>query len=650
LKKLDRQLRSSVTALAGSTGDLPADASFYRALLETCRDAMVVTDLDTRIVFANARAAELWGATDARELIGRDCLELIVAENRAKATANVQGLIHGGVLDDLESTIVRADGRRIHTQTSVALLKADTGEPAGLLAIARDVTPRWEAEAALTTRDANLRLFMESAPDGIVVTDPKGRCVLISTAAATTLGYEPDELLGRSLRHVIRFGHADGSPYSEEDCPVGQTARTGQRLHHDDAVLWRKDGTFVPVEYASYPMLENGEISGVLLTYRDSTRLKRLAREQSGVVELGWLALTGSDVAEVMRLAVQLVVRTLAIEGAALLELLPDRSVFTVRAVVGACGGRVVDTPVEAGVDSKLPTAGTGGGPVPVALYGHHGPFGVLEAYAASGRSFADDEVRFLEAVANVVAAAVERKRAESVLHHREQEFKALVENAPDIIARFDRRLRPVYLNLAGERAIGVPADTIAGRTPGELGIPQLFLNSWQLTLERVFSTGDEQVIEVPLETTLGTRSYHARLSPEFGDHDTVDSVLLIARDITERKQAEEERQHVYTELVARESRLQELVERILRRQGDTVPVARPLRDIEPLTPLTPREHQILCLVAEGRTNKAIGSALGLSPGTVKNHITRLLPKLGATDRTHAAVRAAEAGLLTRQQ
>jgi DNA-binding NarL/FixJ family response regulator len=44
-------------------------------------------------------------------------------------------------------------------------------------------------------------------------------------------------------------------------------------------------------------------------------------------------------------------------------------------------------------------------------------------------------------------------------------------------------------------------------------------------------------------------------------------------------------------------------------------------------------------------TNREIGKRLNLSAGTVKNHITRLLPKLQAADRTQAAVRAVELGL-----
>lgn len=62
---------------------------------------------------------------------------------------------------------------------------------------------------------------------------------------------------------------------------------------------------------------------------------------------------------------------------------------------------------------------------------------------------------------------------------------------------------------------------------------------------------------------------------------------------------------------------------------------------------LTPRELQVLRLIAEGQTNREIGQRLGLSVGTVKVHVEHILFKLGVADRTQAAVYAARHGLLT---
>lgn len=67
---------------------------------------------------------------------------------------------------------------------------------------------------------------------------------------------------------------------------------------------------------------------------------------------------------------------------------------------------------------------------------------------------------------------------------------------------------------------------------------------------------------------------------------------------------------------------------------------------IGPPLALTPREQQVLELVAEGLSNKEIGAQLGVSPHTAKFHVTALLDKLGAETRTEAVVLAARSGLL----
>ena len=62
--------------------------------------------------------------------------------------------------------------------------------------------------------------------------------------------------------------------------------------------------------------------------------------------------------------------------------------------------------------------------------------------------------------------------------------------------------------------------------------------------------------------------------------------------------------------------------------------------------PLSDRELGVLKLLADGCSNKEIGARLNITEGTVKNHMTNVLGKLGALDRTQAALRAREMGLI----
>jgi DNA-binding NarL/FixJ family response regulator len=77
------------------------------------------------------------------------------------------------------------------------------------------------------------------------------------------------------------------------------------------------------------------------------------------------------------------------------------------------------------------------------------------------------------------------------------------------------------------------------------------------------------------------------------------------------------------------------------------LPAEEPVRRAQPLVvPLSEREVDVLRLLADGRSNREIAGRLHLAEGTVKNHVTNVLGKLGARDRTQAALRARALDLL----
>jgi DNA-binding NarL/FixJ family response regulator len=75
-------------------------------------------------------------------------------------------------------------------------------------------------------------------------------------------------------------------------------------------------------------------------------------------------------------------------------------------------------------------------------------------------------------------------------------------------------------------------------------------------------------------------------------------------------------------------------------------PAHPPLADASDPTQLTEREREVLALLARGASNREISEALYIASGTVKNHLSNILGKLGVRDRTQAALKARELGLL----
>jgi two-component system nitrate/nitrite response regulator NarL len=76
------------------------------------------------------------------------------------------------------------------------------------------------------------------------------------------------------------------------------------------------------------------------------------------------------------------------------------------------------------------------------------------------------------------------------------------------------------------------------------------------------------------------------------------------------------------------------------------LPVARDQSPTQPVEDLTPRELQVLRLMAEGQSNKVIARALGISEHTVKFHVNAILGKLNVASRTEAVVHATRLGLI----
>jgi PAS domain S-box-containing protein len=159
------------------------------------------------------------------------------------------------------------------------------------------------------------------------------------------------------------------------------------------------------------------------------------------------------------------------------------------------------------------------------------------------------------------------RKQAENLLHAQAQEIKAIVENSPDLIVRFDRNLRRTYVNPAFVKASGLPKETLFGREIGSAardGAVNATAEEVEV-LERSLKSVMETVRPLQFEGTwplqTGRRNFSVHLEPEFDAHGTLTSILVISRDITGLKEQERKLRQTEAELarVARVTMMGEL-------------------------------------------------------------------------------------------
>ncbi len=132
-------------------------------------------------------------------------------------------------------------------------------------------------------------------------------------------------------------------------------------------------------------------------------------------------------------------------------------------------------------------------------------------------------------------------KKVQNELEESREHFRNLAENSPDVIMRFDRYHRHLYVNQTVEEQTGIPVDLFLNKSHEEMGIfPKEKVELWEAAIDRVFKTGKKNTVEFDLDTETGPISLEWRLFPEFDERGEAQTVLAIARNITEAKKANE--------------------------------------------------------------------------------------------------------------
>ncbi|MBD3183347.1 PAS domain S-box protein, partial [Candidatus Poribacteria bacterium] len=139
------------------------------------------------------------------------------------------------------------------------------------------------------------------------------------------------------------------------------------------------------------------------------------------------------------------------------------------------------------------------------------------------------------------VKDTTDRREALEELFQRQQEFRALSENSPDIIARFDRDFRHLYINKAVEDITNIPVEEFIGKTHEELGLDDDFRRHRTEKFQQIFDTGQELSYEFSVDTPEGLKHMESRMIPEFDQDGDIETILVVTRDITELKKTEEE-------------------------------------------------------------------------------------------------------------
>jgi diguanylate cyclase (GGDEF)-like protein/PAS domain S-box-containing protein len=338
--------------------------------------------------------------------------------------------------------------------TGLVAMSRDRGRPAYTLddfTLAKDLTQRIglaidnarlyqvarTAEDAVRASEERYRALVQQSADVIMILDGEGRIVYTTPSAHDVFGRNPVEA-GRSLyRHV----HPD-------DLAMVEASFTELVLDPDrDEVLEFRvhyaPGGWRHVEARGRNLLDHPAVAGIVVNLRDVTERRRVTDQQAAVAALGQWALSGTALSSLLEAAADLVARTLELPLCGVFELLRDDGHFRLVAGTGWAPNLLGATIVPAFPDwvSDLyagRVAAVVTGPVDerffcaplvrehdarcgasVTIEGQTGTYGVLSVFSTVDRVFTPGDTNFLVAVANVVAAVVERRRAEEEVRHQ---------------------------------------------------------------------------------------------------------------------------------------------------------------------------------------------------------------------------------------
>ncbi|MDD1622318.1 MAG: PAS domain S-box protein [Methylococcaceae bacterium] len=433
---------------------------------------------------------------------------------------------------------------------------------AELLAANRRLRAEAEERKQIQERLAQVDFALDHVSEAAYLIDENGRFRHVNAEACRSLGFSREALLDMVVADI------------DPDWPRERWPETWQELEREGRLTLEtrhrhRDGRIFPVEVKACHFVYQG-VGYSLSMVRDITESKRhQAREETHRRIFEQIA-QGGELADILGLVVDYVeqlmpdslasIMLLDAEGKHLQSVasssLPKDYAAAVDGIavgdgVGSCGTTVwrgetiivedVRThpywvnyrhlAIQAGLVScwSEPIFDSAGAVL--------GSFGM---YSRQARIPNDEELRLLRRASHYAAIAIERRRMEARLRASEREYRALAENSPEIIVRYDRDCRRVYINPAYERETGIPLGSAWHKTPVEVSKSAPRGEETMARLKQVMATGQSDRFLIEWEGKDGrTVSHDMHAVAEYDEHGQVAGVLVIGHNVTELKATE---------------------------------------------------------------------------------------------------------------
>ncbi len=308
-----------------------------------------------------------------------------------------------------------------------------------------DFIERKRSEPALKESEGVYKTLVEISPDSITYTNLSGKILFCNQQTAGLFGFKAiEEIIGQNI--YVFIAPEDQKHAIENEHRIIETGET----RNVEYTLIQKDGTRFPAEINTSIVPDTaGRPKAFIEVIRDISGRKKIekeisdrVRQQEAIAELGLKALAGSTIRELLDNTAGIVAKTLDLEFCEILELSPDGKSLLLTSGLGWQIGAIGLTKIRAGIESHAGLSLISNQPVisenyrtetrfepskllkdhnavsgiTVIIHGQNKPFGILGAHSSKERKFTRNDSNFLQAISNVIASAIERKKVEEEL------------------------------------------------------------------------------------------------------------------------------------------------------------------------------------------------------------------------------------------
>jgi len=498
----------------------------YRVLFESTGTATCVFDDDGVIRMCNEGFVALAGLP--REAIeGEMRWSDFVAEEdlaRMQRYHAQRSAGRGNPPTDYRFTFIDARDRPRDIYLEIGMVP-ETGER---IASLTDITPLKKAEEALRESEKRYRLLAETARDLILTHDLEGRITYVNQTGLAFTGYSRDEMLARNVMDFIAPGHVEDAVERQRKRAAGDDTP-----YLYESAMINRYGEQVPLEVSSAPIKREGQIREFLLVARDLTE-RREAEQALRESEERYRTLFESAPESVTLLDLDGVVVDCNPATEEIAELPREAIIGTPFAELAVVAPS--DLTEYAAIFARL-LDGDRIEPLELRTEPAEGDGRWLEVFPAP--IVKDGEVEAVQVIARDIT---ERRKAEQALRESEERYRRHFENVSDVIYSVDEDLNITDVSPSVERVLGYKPEELIGQPFVELSVlgPDSMERAIHDTMRVLSGERVESTVYRFIRRDGGERWAEVSGAPLTRDGE-VAGLISVARDITERKEAEDE-------------------------------------------------------------------------------------------------------------